>query len=74
MIVVDPNQIAILNVLDNGLGKKAVDFLVSDPGGFVKGDFTGVVVEQRPEDGIYNCQRNLDVVTSTRLDILAKPL
>lgn len=52
MVIVDPNQISILDFLSDGFGEKPVGFLVGFPGRLVEGDFTGVVVEQRPEDGI----------------------
>lgn len=48
MVIVDPDEIAVLHVLDNSLGEEAIDLLVSSPGGLVKGDLTGVVVEERP--------------------------
>lgn len=48
----DPNKIAVLNVVDDGLGEKAVDFLVGSPGGLVKGDLTRVVMEERPKNGV----------------------
>lgn len=52
----DPDQIAVLDILDDGLCKETVDFLVGNPSGFVECDFTGVVVEKRPKDGIYYFQ------------------
>lgn len=48
-----PNQVAILDFLGDGLGEQAIGFLVGLPGGLVESDLTGVVVEQRPEDGVY---------------------
>lgn len=54
-----PDQIAILDFLGNGLGEKAVRFLVCFPGGFVKCDLTRVVVKQRPEDRV--CKVGLSV-------------
>lgn len=52
MVVMHPDQIAVLDFLRDGLCEKAICLLVSFPGRFVKGDFTGVVVEQRPENGV----------------------
>lgn len=52
VVVVDPDEVAILNVLDDGLGEEMVYFLVGCPCGFIKGDFAGVVVEEGPEDGV----------------------
>jgi hypothetical protein len=45
VVVVDPDQIAVLNFFCDSLGEKPICFLVCLPGGLVKGDFTGVVVE-----------------------------
>jgi len=50
MVVVDPDQIVVLYVLCDLLCEKAVGLLVGIPCGLVKGDLTGVVVEERPED------------------------
>lgn len=52
MVVVDPNQISILDFLGDGFGEQSVGFLVSLPSRLIEGNFTGVVVEQRPENGI----------------------
>lgn len=56
MVVVDPNHVSILDIGGNRLGKELVDLVVGSPGGFVKGDFTGVVVEERPKDLVW-CKR-----------------
>jgi hypothetical protein len=48
VVVVDPDEITVLYVLDDRLGKEVVYFLVCGPGGLVKGDFAGMVVEERP--------------------------
>ena len=45
MVVVDPDQIAVLDFLCNSLGEKTVCLLVCLPGGLVKSNLTGVVVE-----------------------------
>jgi hypothetical protein len=50
VVVVDPDEIAILDILDDCLGKKMVDFLVCGPRGLVERDLTGMVVEEGPED------------------------
>lgn len=52
MVIMHPDEIAVLDFLGDGSGKKAICLLVRFPSRFVKGDFTGVVVEQRPEDGV----------------------
>lgn len=78
MVVVNPDQIAILNVLDDSLGKQAVDFAVSGPCALVKCDFTGVVVEKRPENRV--CEKGLVVSRARKYrgkggsSILEKPL
>lgn len=53
----DPDHVAILYVLDDSLGKEAVDLLVGAPCVFIEGDLTGVVVEEGPEDGICKARR-----------------
>lgn len=52
MVIMHPDQIAILDFLRDGLCEKAICLLVSFPGRFVEGDFAGVVVEQRPENRV----------------------
>lgn len=52
VVIMDPDEIAVLNVLDDGFGEKTVDFLVGGPGGLVKGDLTRMVVEKRPKDRV----------------------
>jgi hypothetical protein len=46
----NPDQIAILDLLRNGLREEAVRFLVCFPCPLVKGDLTGMIVEERPEN------------------------
>lgn len=48
VVVVDPDEVAVLDVFDDGLGEEAVDFLVGAPGGLVEGDLTGMIVEEGP--------------------------
>lgn len=57
MVIVDPDQIAILNILDDGLGEEAVDLLVCGPSRLVEGNLTGVIMEEGPEDGVYTSFR-----------------
>lgn len=45
MVIVDPDQIAVLDFLCNGLGEKTVRLLVCLPGGLIKSNLTRVVVE-----------------------------
>lgn len=52
-----PNQVAILYFLRDSLCEKTVRFLVSFPGGLVEGDLARVVMEQRPENGVYPEER-----------------
>lgn len=52
VVVVDPNEITILDLLRNGLGKEAVGFGVGLPRFFVEGDFAWMVMEQWPENRI----------------------
>ena len=52
VVVVDPDEIAILDILDDCLGEKMVDFLVCGPRGLVERDLTGMVVKEGPEDRV----------------------
>jgi hypothetical protein len=52
VIVMHPDQIAILDFLGNGLGEKAIGLLVCFPGGLVKCNLTWVIMKQRPEDRV----------------------
>ena len=52
MVIVHPDHVAVLHVFDHGLGKEAVDLAVGGPGGLVERDFSWVVVEEWPEDGV----------------------
>jgi hypothetical protein len=52
MVIVDPDLVTILDFCCHGLCKEAVDLLVCFPRGLVKGDFSGMVVEEGPEDGV----------------------
>lgn len=52
MVIVDPNEVAVPNLLRDGFGEQPVGFFVGLPGGFIEGDFAGVVVEEGPQDGI----------------------
>lgn len=52
MVVVHPDHVAVLHVFDHGLGEEAVDLAVGGPGGLVEGDFSWVVVEEWPKDGV----------------------
>ncbi len=52
MVVMDPNLVAVFDILDDRLGKQTIHLLVSAPCGFVESNLTGVVVKKGPEDGI----------------------
>ena len=52
MVVVHPDHVAVLHVFGHGLGEEAVDLAVGGPGGLVERDFSWVVVEEWPEDGV----------------------
>lgn len=52
MIVMDPDQVAILDFFRDRLSEKAVRLFVRLPRGFIEGNFAGVIVEQRPKDRI----------------------
>jgi len=45
VVIVDPDQVAFPNVLQNGVGEEAVDQLVCLPIIFVKHDVAGMVME-----------------------------
>jgi hypothetical protein len=49
---VDPYQVTVLYVFRHGSSKEAVHLLVRGPGQFVESDFSGVVMKERPQDGI----------------------
>lgn len=53
MVIMDPNEVVVLNVGRDSLGEETVRFGVGVPGRLVKRDFTGMVVEEGPHDGIY---------------------
>jgi hypothetical protein len=50
VIVVHPDEISILDVLNDCPRKQPIGLLIGVPGGLVEGDFTGVVMEEGPED------------------------
>lgn len=52
VVVVDPNHVAILHILDDCLGEQPVNLLIGRPRRFVKSDLSRVVVEKWPEDRV----------------------
>jgi hypothetical protein len=53
VVVVDPNEVIVLDVLEHRLGELTVHFLVRSPGRLVEGDFAGMIVKEWPEDRVY---------------------
>ena len=54
VVVVHPDHVVVLYVLCDGLCEQAVCLGVGVPSGLVEGNLTGVVVEERPHDLVYN--------------------
>ena len=52
VVVVDPNEVVVLYVLCDCLGKEAVGFAVGVPCRFIERNLTRMVVEQRPENRV----------------------
>lgn len=50
VVVVDPDQVIVLDVLRDGFGEKPIYFLVGVPCQLVKGYLRGMVVEEWPQD------------------------
>lgn len=50
VVVMDPDNVASLQLLDEAVGKQLVDLLVGGPDGFIKSRLTRMIVEQRPQD------------------------
>jgi hypothetical protein len=50
VVIVDPHQVAVLDVFGNFTGKETIRFLVGIPGRFVKSDLSWVVMKERPKD------------------------
>lgn len=49
-----PDQITLSNLIGYSLGEKTVGFFVCLLGGLVERHFTGVIMERRLKDGVYN--------------------
>ena len=54
MVVMDPDHVIVIDICCNCFRKKAVRFSVRVPGGLVEGDFTRMVMEERPKNGVCN--------------------
>lgn len=52
VIIMHPDQVTILNFLRNRFGEEAVGLLVCLPGGLIKGNLAGMVVEEGPENRV----------------------
>lgn len=55
VVIVDPDEVTVLDIVDDGLREEAVHFLVGCPSGLVEGDLAWVVVEERPQNGVCTC-------------------
>jgi hypothetical protein len=66
VIVVNPDQVAVLHILDNGLGEQPVDFSVRAPRRLVEGDLARVIMEQGPKDGVCHTSINTKRTIATR--------
>lgn len=53
MIVMDPDQITVSCFTGNGLGKQEIGLSIGIPCTLIKDNFTGMVMQQWPQDGIY---------------------
>lgn len=53
VVVMDPDDVASLQLLDKALGKQLVDLLVGGPDGFIKSRLTRMIVKQRPQNLVY---------------------
>jgi hypothetical protein len=62
VVVVHPDHVVVLHVLRDRLGEQAVGLHVCLPGRLVEGNLTGVVVEERPHDGICECVSRLQLL------------
>ena len=80
MVVVHPDGVAIFNVLHDFFGEDIVCGGVGVPGVLVEGNFTWVVVEERPKDLIYGSALvtpvawRKEIAQLARIDLLAMPL
>ena len=52
MVVMNPDQITILYILRYILCEQTIDLLIRSPCALIEGNLSGVVVEERPENGI----------------------
>ncbi len=52
MVILDPNHITGVGHGCYGVGESHVGFSIGKPVGCVEVHFSGVVVEERPEDGV----------------------
>jgi len=57
VVVMDPDEVIVLYVLCDCLGKETVGFAIGVPRRFIKGDLTRMVVEKRPENRV--CGRSV---------------
>lgn len=52
VVVMYPDQIPIFDLFRDGLCEQTIRFLVCIPGGLIERNLSGVVMEQRPKNGI----------------------
>ena len=64
MVVVYPDHVPVLNILDDGLGEEPIHLSVGTPGGFVEGYLARVVVEEWPENRV--CGRWAELAEQNR--------
>ncbi len=50
VVIVHPDDIAVLRNLSHGVGKSHISSLIRGPGGFIKVNFAWMVVEERPQN------------------------
>ena len=50
VIIVDPDQVSVPGLIGDGLSEQMISLPIGIPGGFVKDDFTGMVVQEWPQD------------------------
>lgn len=53
VVVMYPDQVIVLHIFRDSFRKQAIGFGVGVPRGFFKGNLTGVIVEEGPEDRVY---------------------
>jgi hypothetical protein len=71
VVIMHPNEVAVLDIPRNGLSKEPVCLLVSVPSVFGEGDFARMIVKEGPKNGVYRalaekcCQRMIQLTGET---------